>query len=87
MNSIEDKPNMTKSNDILEDALHLPEPERARIAERLITSLEPGDEAQVEIELAWQEEVEKRVAQIDRGEAKCRPWEEVRDELKAKYHA
>jgi putative addiction module component (TIGR02574 family) len=77
---------MVESKELLDTALQLPEHERARIAERLITSLEPEEETSEEVELAWQEEIGKRAGQVDRGEVQCRPWEEVRDELKAKYH-
>ena len=75
---------MTTATDILGQALHLPDRERARIAERLISSLDPAVDSDMEVELAWQEEVKKRLAQIDTGEVQCVPWEEVRDRLKGK---
>jgi putative addiction module component (TIGR02574 family) len=62
-------------------ASDLPENERAELAGRLLESLENDrDEG---VEAAWAEEVERRVRQIDRGEVKTIPWEEVR----AKIHA
>src|ERR1700684_51218 len=38
-----------------------------------------GTEA--EIEAAWGEEVERRVAEIDSGAVQTIPWEQVRDEM------
>lgn len=78
---------MNTASEILDTALHLPDRERARIAERLISSLDPTVESGAEVELAWQEEVERRLAQIDRGEVQCVPWEEVRDQLRGEYCA
>ena len=76
---------MATSADVLDSALRLPDRERARIAERLIASLDPIVEPSTEVELAWQAEVQKRLAQVDRGEVQCIPWEQVRDRLRGKY--
>ena len=34
-----------------------------------------------DIELAWSEEIKRRLAEIDAGNVKLIPWEEVRAEL------
>ena len=78
---------MNTATEILDKALHLSNQERARIAERLIVSLDPAVESGPEVELAWQEEVERRLTQIDRGDVQCVPWEDVRDRLRGKYRA
>ena len=67
---------------LLRDALNLPEELRAEIAGRLLESLEPSADA--EVEAAWREEVARRIAAIDAGEVELVPWEEVRDRLYAK---
>jgi len=67
-------------DDIIDLALRQPEKERARIAEIMISSLE--DSVDKNIELAWQEEVTRRLKEIDSGAATCIPWEEVRDKLR-----
>ena len=67
-------------DDIIDQALRQPEKERARIAEILISSLEKAVDKNVE--LAWQEEVTRRLKEIDSGAVKCIPWEEVRDKLR-----
>lgn len=53
-------------------ALSLPERERLSLARRLLESVES------EVELAWEEEIVKRIAQIDAGAAVGRPWEEIK---------
>jgi putative addiction module component (TIGR02574 family) len=61
--------------DLKEKAAQLPEPERAELALALIESLDgPADEG---VEEAWDREIERRVAEIERGEAKLIPAEEV----------
>jgi len=51
------------------------------VAAELVASLdgEPEDG----VEAAWAAEVERRIADVDRGEARLLPWEQVRDEVKA----
>ena len=68
------------ADEIIDQALREPEKERARIAEILISSLENSVDKNVEF--AWQEEVTKRLKEIDSGAVKCIPWEEVRDKLR-----
>lgn len=69
----------TITNRILDDALRQPEKERARIAETLIASLDaaPGPE----VKRAWQEEIDRRLREMDSGTVQCIPWEQVRDRL------
>jgi putative addiction module component (TIGR02574 family) len=73
--------------DIIDKALLLPDRERAQIAEQLISSLDRVVAPSREVELAWQQEIERRLNQIDSGEVKCVHWEEVRDNLRRKYCA
>jgi len=42
---------------ILEEALKMPDPDRAMIAERLLASLD--DEVDADVDTAWQEEVQR----------------------------
>jgi putative addiction module component (TIGR02574 family) len=59
-------------------AMRLPQAERARLAERLISSLEEDGE----IERAWADEVRRRVDAIRAGKAELIPAEDVLAELK-----
>jgi putative addiction module component (TIGR02574 family) len=69
-----------KTQAILEQALKLSPAERADVAEQLIASLDEGPD--VDVEKAWQEEVRRRLQQIDRGEVQTIPWEQVRRQLR-----
>lgn len=69
-----------KSQVVLEEALKLTAHERAEVAEQLIASLDEGPDA--DVEQAWQEEVQRRLQQIERGEVKTIPWEEVQRRLR-----
>jgi putative addiction module component (TIGR02574 family) len=70
-----------KTEAVLTSALDLPDSERAEIAGALLESLEgPRDP---DAELAWREEVARRVAAFDGGTGTTVPWEQVRDELLA----
>ena len=59
---------------ILEDALALPEKEREALVEALSDSLDP--EA-LELSPEWTSVIRNRIAQIESGEAKTIPWDEV----------
>lgn len=75
---------MTKRAEaLLRDALDLDERERAEMAADLLESLEPPVDPR-EIEDAWREEVRRRVAAVDSGQAELIPWERVRDQLFAR---
>jgi putative addiction module component (TIGR02574 family) len=69
-----------KSQAIVEQALKLSPTERAEVAEKLIVSLDEVPDT--DVEQAWQEEIQKRLRQIDRGEVKTIPWEEVQRRLR-----
>ena len=66
-------PNAVK---LLENALGLPENDRADLAARLIDSLDRqlDDDAPS----AWDAEIERRIADVDRGSVKPIPWPEAR---------
>ena len=69
-----------KSQVVLEEALKLSPNERAEVAEQLIASLEEAPDTAVE--QAWQQEVQRRLQQVERGEVKIIPWEEVQRRLR-----
>ncbi|MDP3089110.1 MAG: addiction module protein [Nitrospira sp.] len=69
-----------KSQAIVEQALKLSPTERAEVAEKLIVSLDEVPD--IDVEQAWQEEIQQRLQQIERGEAKTIPWEEVQRRLR-----
>jgi len=66
---------------IEDEALHLPPEERAKLAQKLILSLDALSEA--EIENAWLAEAQQRALEIDRGDVKAIPADEVRRKAQA----
>ena len=71
-----------KAEEILKDALALPNEARAAFAGSLLESLdtEVGEAA----EAAWATEVNRRAAELDSGAVKTIPWAEVRLRLAAR---
>jgi putative addiction module component (TIGR02574 family) len=70
------------SNDaetIYHAAMQLPEQQRAHLAGLLINSLETEPDSTWEV--AWCTEIERRVAEIDRGEAATISWADLRRKL------
>ena len=61
--------------DISEQALKLPQNEQLKLARTLLESSEAtGD---VDVEAAWEQEIERRIQLIDAGFAKGRPFADV----------
>jgi putative addiction module component (TIGR02574 family) len=61
-------------------ALQLTRPERARLAARLIASLDGEDEH--DVESAWAAELERRVREVDSGEVQLIPGEQVMERMR-----
>jgi putative addiction module component (TIGR02574 family) len=71
---------MTRKKELLlDEALRLPEEDRAEIAVKLIESLDgnPDDD----VDATWAQEIERRCAAVDAGEAVTSDWEEVRSRI------
>jgi putative addiction module component (TIGR02574 family) len=62
---------MSNRDQIVEQALSLAPEDRAYVADALEQSLTSGGFASPEIEQAWVEEIERRLAAYDRGEVKA----------------
>jgi putative addiction module component (TIGR02574 family) len=70
----------TTLEDIKEKAAQLSETDRAALALALIESLDGPPDA--DAAKAWQVEIDRRIAQIDRGEVQLIPGDEVFDRLR-----
>lgn len=70
-------------SDLVDELSHkaraLPPEDRVRLAEELLATVQEVD---VEVELAWDEEIRRRIAEIDSGSAKLIPAEEVFAEVR-----
>lgn len=61
--------------------LALPRAERARLAERLLSSLDE----EPEVEAAWRAEVRSRLEAYRAGELQSVAWEDVREEARKRF--
>ena len=66
-------------NDVFQQAVQLPERDRATLAGLLIETLDPVSEP--DIEAAWSAEIERRLSEIDAGIVELISWDDVRSEL------
>jgi len=68
-------------SDLLKKALALPPEARASLAGSLLDSLDatvdPG------VEEAWNQEIARRIAEVDSGKVKPIPWEDARKQIAA----
>ena len=67
---------------LLEQALSLSVEEQEALADSLISNL--GEKWTRGVLAAWDEEIKKRIADLDSGKAKTIPWTEVRQRNLAK---
>lgn len=65
--------------ELFRQASELDEHDRATLAGLLLESLE--HEVDEEIESAWEEAIERRLAELDAGSVKLIPWNEVKAKL------
>ncbi|HYJ88804.1 MAG TPA: addiction module protein [Pyrinomonadaceae bacterium] len=72
----------TRADTILDTALALPPNERAWLASELIASLDEGKDP--DVEAAWASEIQRRIDEVESGEAETTSWEEARTRIRAK---
>lgn len=65
-----------RADKVIEEASRLPEPDRIRLAERLLATLD-GDPDEDAAEL-WAQEIARRSKEIEQGLVQPVPWSEVR---------
>lgn len=70
----------TPVDELYEKASHLPPEERAALAGLLVDALEGAVDP--DIELAWRQEVIRRIEELDAGTVELVPWEQVREKLR-----
>ena len=73
-----------EASELLKKALALSADERAQLVDSLLESLDERHEDPAAVEAAWNEEIARRIAELDSGKAKTIPWEEVRQRISAK---
>jgi len=71
---------------LVEGALQLSPQDRARLAQTLLRSLDgESEEDPLEVERAWRDEIERRMADVRAGNSTGIPADEVFAKLRAKY--
>jgi hypothetical protein len=81
---------MAAFKSLLEEAMALPEAQRAELAALLLRSLEPDDEPELsdeEWQQAWSAEIERRLRAVDDGSAKLVDGDEVLRSIRARIAA
>ncbi len=72
---------MTEVESVLAAAMRLPADARAAVAAELIRSLDETDQTDAEVEAAWGDEVQRRLAEVDAGVVTPIPWPEARGRI------
>ena len=72
---------MGDPREIESKALQLPPKERAQLAQRLISSLDPGSDR--DAEQVWLEEAERRLDELESGKVTGIPAEQVLDKVRS----
>lgn len=73
----------TPFENVAEQALSLSAPDRLRLATELLQSVEMRESE--DVERAWEEEIQRRIADIDSGNAKGRSWNDIKREFNSRY--
>lgn len=74
-----------RTQQLLDEILDLPAADRALIADKLEASLDEGEVVPEGVAIAWEEEAERRLREIEAGSAKAIPASEVHRQLREKF--
>ncbi|WP_437853476.1 addiction module protein [Sorangium sp. So ce363] len=74
---------MSDVENVLVAALRLSAEDRAAVAAALIQSLDETEQTTEEVEAAWAEEIQQRLADVDAGVVTPVPWPEARRRILA----
>lgn len=66
------------SHGIVDQALKLPEPERAQVVQALLDSLSP--DAEQRLDDAWAAELERRFTEFEKDESGAISWSDLQDQ-------
>ncbi len=70
---------LARAKGLLSEALQLPEKDRADLAGRLIQSLHPH--AEPDVEAAWAKEVDRRLDGFEERKESSRPWNSIKQSI------
>jgi putative addiction module component (TIGR02574 family) len=72
------------TRELVQKALALPEGERMVLVRVLLESLDSSTD--VDVEHAWEEEIARRISDLDSGRARSVSWEEVQQRIVARLN-
>lgn len=72
------------ATELLKRAMALTAEERAELAGSLPESLDDGHDAPEAVAAAWNQEIARRIKDLDSGKAKTVAWEDVRQRISSK---
>ena len=72
------------AHNLLNQALSLPDGDRAALAASLLQSLD--DHVDPDLDAAWDVEIKRRIAEIDNGDVELVPWESVMAKMKQRIN-
>ena len=70
--------------EVTRDAADLPESERLKLARILLDMSEPSAASPEDVQVAWDQEIERRLQELRSGKVKGVPLEEVRIKIEAR---
>ncbi len=72
------------ASELLKRALALAPEERAELASSLLESLDASEDDPKTVQAAWDEEIARRIEDLDSGKVELVPWEEVQTRISSK---
>jgi hypothetical protein len=76
---------LARTKDLLNEALELPERDRAHLAGRLVLSLHPH--ADPGVEASWAKEIDRRLDGFEARKARSRRWSNIKRSILKSRHA
>jgi putative addiction module component (TIGR02574 family) len=70
-----------RAEQLLQEAIGLPESDRASLADALYASLEESSDSPEQVNAAWDAEIRRRVAEIEEGTAKTVSTDQLKENL------
>jgi putative addiction module component (TIGR02574 family) len=74
-------------DEVTQEAAELPPDDRLKLARILLDLSEPTSEPAVEVQEAWDKEIEKRLHELRNGKVKGIPLEEVKRKIEKRFRS
>jgi putative addiction module component (TIGR02574 family) len=74
-------------SDVTRDAMELPEIERLRLARILLDLSEPAVDSEEELQTAWENEINRRLHELESGQVKGIPLDQVKQRIESSFRS